>query len=601
MYPTYHYIRRLCYRSIRRYLTTILVIFITFIIVNNFYSFFLNLGKKSKANILSQPNYLAWDNYFVMHHINRSSSDDTERITFKTFLNSIYSNQLYEHQFQKYGLHKNRYNSDIRNNNIYYLKLHKTGSSTLQSIFLRLSAKNPNLLLAFPNKTLTIHSKYPLGIIGWPYAFSASHIHHFQSMKQSTGVNFDYLRSLVNQPVYSTNILESSHQKRFLKTIYGLPVRWTINKELSGELERKYNILCAHHLNYKNEEVRRVQPNNTYRLTMMREPAKTMESVYTYFHMKMFLRYSKNSKEITRFLEERQRTWRNALDISRLILEKNFNDPTINVDLNRLVDKEKFQKKEENLKANLKMFLLLRNNQLGLMGFFNSTDYYGTSNDHLVKVPSSHKLNNIYGISNERFNEIMERLMEIRSKFDFVAILEYFDESLLLMMDDVKWTLNDIIYESKNERRMKKIKLTSYHQYEMYRWNLIDTIAYDYFRVSLLVRIRQHGIKKMHRRLKNFRVYRHNVRKKCCQILKVASICREDNHCRLNDTSVDYYNSTDEEHLLDVDDMKEDSIGKEFDYVNNCWSLISNESDFLHRLFNEQSRNIKFLENDPHR
>ncbi|XP_006813848.1 galactosylceramide sulfotransferase-like [Saccoglossus kowalevskii] len=91
---------------------------------------------------------------------------------------------------------------------------------------------------------------------------------------------------------------------------------------------------------------------------------------------------------------------------------------------------------------------------------------------------------------NERI--VNETIMTLDKEFDLVLILEYFDESLILLKHLLCWSFEDIIYLAQNQRTTRET-ITDTFRHNVYRWSNADYLFYNYFNRTLWEKIRQFG------------------------------------------------------------------------------------------------------------
>jgi len=80
-------------------------------------------------------------------------------------------------------------------------------------------------------------------------------------------------------------------------------------------------------------------------------------------------------------------------------------------------------------------------------------------------------------------------------EFDLVMIMDYFDESLVLMKRLLCWQMEDILYLKLNERHNKEkdTVLTDDVRENVKRWNKADVLLFDYFNKSFWKKIENEG------------------------------------------------------------------------------------------------------------
>ncbi|XP_070566040.1 galactose-3-O-sulfotransferase 2-like [Ptychodera flava] len=118
-------------------------------------------------------------------------------------------------------------------------------------------------------------------------------------------------------------------------------------------------------------------------------------------------------------------------------------------------------------------------------------------------------------------NFIKTTIKRLDAELDLVMILEYFDESLILLKKKMCWTYLDILYVKKNQR-IKKTKVTNEVAEEIRKWNKADTMLYDHFKRKLFSEIEQYG-PSFYDDLNRFREMQRSVTRQCVNSRKVVS------------------------------------------------------------------------------
>ena len=194
------------------------------------------------------------------------------------------------------------------------------------------------------------------------------------------------------------------------------------------------NILC-NHARYNKAPMNWLFPKETTRyITLLREPTQQFESIFNFFQLKRHFKELRNaSSPLEKFLQNATRY------------------------LGQLQEKD--------IKGSLK---LIKNPALFELGL--DTKYHGILD--VVK----------YYI---RF---------LQKEFDLVMLMEYFDESLVLLKRRFCWKTEDILYFKLNERRDKdKQELSSKVKEEIQRWNSGDVLLYHVFNQTLWKMIKEEG------------------------------------------------------------------------------------------------------------
>lgn len=89
-------------------------------------------------------------------------------------------------------------------------------------------------------------------------------------------------------------------------------------------------------------------------------------------------------------------------------------------------------------------------------------------------------------------------IREIDGRFHLVMLLEYFDESLVLLKDLLCWELEDILYFKLNARKGSTVsKLTDELYQKATVWNLLDAKLYQYFNATFWHKVEAYGKARM--------------------------------------------------------------------------------------------------------
>lgn len=124
---------------------------------------------------------------------------------------------------------------------------------------------------------------------------------------------------------------------------------------------------------------------------------------------------------------------------------------------------------------------------------------------HLVRNPMSFDL----GLDFRYFQNrtAVERYLNFLDKeFDLVMIMEYFDESLVLLRRLLCWDMKDILYFKLNERQDKQKRKFMNHEVreDIKSWNKADFMLYHYFNRTFWKKVKAQG-PSFKRELKIFR------------------------------------------------------------------------------------------------
>ena len=197
---------------------------------------------------------------------------------------------------------------------------------------------------------------------------------------------------------------------------------------------RAPNILC-NHARFNKIPMNWIFPKETTRyITMLREPAQHFESIFNFFH-----------------LDKRFEKLRNVLSPLETFLQ------------NATSHLEHLDAKQT--RSSIK---LIRNPALFELGL--DAKYHS----NLTVVGSYIRF--------------------LQKEFDLVLLMEYFDESLILLKRRFCWKIHDILYFKLNERRERdKQELSSKAKERIREWNWGDALLYDFFNQTLWKMIKEEG------------------------------------------------------------------------------------------------------------
>ena len=195
---------------------------------------------------------------------------------------------------------------------------------------------------------------------------------------------------------------------------------------------RAPNILC-NHARYNKVPMNWLFPKETTRyITLLREPTQHFESIFNFFRLDRRFRGLQNVfSPLQAFLRNATFYFQQAKNITGVL----------------------------NLMRNPALF------ELGL-----DTKYHGN------------------------FTVVQNYIRFLQKEFDLVMLMEYFDESLVLLKRRFCWKIEDILYFKLNERLEKhKQSVPSEVKEDIRKWNSGDVLLYDVFNQTLWKMIKEEG------------------------------------------------------------------------------------------------------------
>ena len=194
----------------------------------------------------------------------------------------------------------------------------------------------------------------------------------------------------------------------------------------------KPNMLCSHS-RYNREVLDRVMPEDTIYVTILRDPVAQFESTFSYMTFGEILGISNETDPLEAFFE-------------------NPKDVLVNYILT-----QDLRKYSDRLK-------LIRNGMFFDLGL-ESKDF-------------------------DNMEEIQQNIKRLDQEFHLVMLMEYFDESLIMLKNLLCWDIDDIVYFHHNQRRKpQKRNITSELITQIQEWSSADKALYDYFKASFLQKL----------------------------------------------------------------------------------------------------------------
>ena len=200
---------------------------------------------------------------------------------------------------------------------------------------------------------------------------------------------------------------------------------------------KKPNILC-NHARWDKQTMKELMEQDTVFITILRNPVSQFESTFSYMEFAHLLGIKGTTDPLATFFEDPVRIMAKISDISA--------------------------------SGSVASYLnLLRNGQsfdLGLESaqFFNE----------------------------EKTNDA---ITELDGSFNLVLMMEYFDESLVLLARELCWDIRDVAYFKLNQRRSSdvKTKLSNQLVQKIGKWNRADVLLYDYFNRTFWKKVEKLG------------------------------------------------------------------------------------------------------------
>ena len=168
-----------------------------------------------------------------------------------------------------------------------------------------------------------------------------------------------------------------------------------------------------------------------------------------------------------------------------------------------------------------KRFLELRNVTSALESFLRNAEFYlkkgkGSGLFNLLKNPTLFDLGLDTKYHGNR-TAVRNYIRLLQQEFDLVMLMEYFDESLVLLKRRFCWKIEDVLYFKQNERTNKEKQIITSQAMKLIRkWNSEDVFLYHVFNHTLWKMIEQEG-PDFFQDLSLFRKEKESMEKACLQ------------------------------------------------------------------------------------
>lgn len=136
------------------------------------------------------------------------------------------------------------------------------------------------------------------------------------------------------------------------------------------------------------------------------------------------------------------------------------------------------------------------------------------------------------GLSKKYFDDvnITRKLIEKLSKeLDLVMISEYFEESLVLLKNELRWSFEDVSFIFHNKGKREKPKLSVELVNAIKKFNNADVMLYDYFNKTFWDKIKEKG-SSFWEDLKEFKRVQNQTVFLCSNISTLSGRSKDDGH-----------------------------------------------------------------------
>ncbi|XP_070537337.1 galactose-3-O-sulfotransferase 3-like [Ptychodera flava] len=121
---------------------------------------------------------------------------------------------------------------------------------------------------------------------------------------------------------------------------------------------------------------------------------------------------------------------------------------------------------------------------------------------------------------------VTDHIKMLQETLDLVLIVEYYDESLILLKKLMNWTFDDIVYIPQNERHCR-LEIDLSMRVKIQNWNSVDKRLYDTFNKTFWDKVRDYG-PSFDEDLRLFREKKDDVMTKCVDEVTVQKNWRNE-------------------------------------------------------------------------
>ncbi|KAK2819149.1 hypothetical protein Q5P01_024710 [Channa striata] len=115
---------------------------------------------------------------------------------------------------------------------------------------------------------------------------------------------------------------------------------------------------------------------------------------------------------------------------------------------------------------------------------------------------------------------VMKTIQNLSERFDLVLMAEYFEESLILLKDKLRWTMDDILYFKLNARKNSSVsQLTPELRAKALEWNGADWKLYQHFHAIFWTKVEAYGREKMKQEVQELRRRNAEMKAICVEVV----------------------------------------------------------------------------------
>merc|ERR1711953_846469 len=143
--------------------------------------------------------------------------------------------------------------------------------------------------------------------------------------------------------------------------------------------------------------------------------------------------------------------------------------------------------------------------------------YYGYDAAHYERF-AKNAMTWDFGFDNEEEDEavIDRRIQYLDKVFDLVLITDYFEESIVLLKEELCWTTEEVSFLKANSRKQKSdTLLDSKYRQKLLEWNKADWKLYQHFNATFTKKVAAFGVKRMEKEVAKLKEMNKRIQDRC--------------------------------------------------------------------------------------
>jgi hypothetical protein len=150
----------------------------------------------------------------------------------------------------------------------------------------------------------------------------------------------------------------------------------------------------------------------------------------------------------------------------------------------------------------------------------NPRKFYGYNMSHYERFARNAMMYDFGFDNSEEDEEVIQSWIDYLEKtFDLVMLTDYFDESMILMKNELCWKMDDISYLKSNSRSKNTESISSWlgEEYveKLLEWNKADWMLYQHFNKTFTTKLDKYGRGRMAADVTRLRTSNQKLERNC--------------------------------------------------------------------------------------